>query len=92
MPLDVNSTAVTVDSRLDEDSNLETQVIFGHLENTLAVRCLARNEMSTVSREIKLVSSGKSKLNSCALSSGFPSTPDTPSVTVHCSSSKPKGH
>lgn len=49
-----------MDSRFDEDNNLETQVIFGHLESTLAVRCLARNEMAAVSREIKLVSSGKS--------------------------------
>uniref|UniRef100_A0A674MIP8 Platelet-derived growth factor receptor alpha n=1 Tax=Takifugu rubripes TaxID=31033 RepID=A0A674MIP8_TAKRU len=56
VPLPVNSTEVTMDSRFDEDNNLETQVIFGHLENTLAVRCLARNEMAAVSREIKLVS------------------------------------
>lgn len=49
-----------MDSHFDEDNNLETQVIFGHLESTLAVRCLARNEMAAVSREIKLVSSGKS--------------------------------
>lgn len=49
-----------MDSRLDEDNNLETQVMFGHLENTLAVRCVARNEMVAVSREIKLVSSGES--------------------------------
>lgn len=53
-----------MDSRFDEDSNLETQVIFGHLESTLAVRCLARNEMAAVSREIKLVSSGKFKNDS----------------------------
>nr|AAN87556.1 PDGFRalpha isoform 2 [Takifugu rubripes] len=58
VPLPVNSTEVTMDSRFDEDNNLETQVIFGHLENTLAVRCLARNEMAAVSREIKLVSNG----------------------------------
>lgn len=53
-----------MDSRFDEDNNLETQVIFGHLENTLAVRCLARNEMAAVSREIKLVSNGMFKNNS----------------------------
>lgn len=48
-----------MDSHFDEDGNLESQVIFGHLDNTLAVRCLARNDMAAVSREIKLVSSGK---------------------------------
>ncbi len=48
-----------MDSHFDEDNNLETQVMFGHLENTLAVRCLARNEMAAVSREVKLVSNGE---------------------------------
>uniref|UniRef100_A0A8C9ZLR7 receptor protein-tyrosine kinase n=1 Tax=Sander lucioperca TaxID=283035 RepID=A0A8C9ZLR7_SANLU len=49
---------VTMDSHIDEESNLESQVMFGHLESTLAVRCLARNEMAVVSREVKLVSNG----------------------------------
>lgn len=59
VPLPANSTEVTMDSHFDEEDNLESQVIFGHLESTVAVRCLARNEMAAVSREIKLVSSGK---------------------------------
>ncbi|XP_040896819.1 platelet-derived growth factor receptor alpha [Toxotes jaculatrix] len=57
-PLPTNSTEITVDSRIDEENNLESQVMFGHLENTLAVRCLARNEMAAVTREVKLVSNG----------------------------------
>ncbi|XP_024114871.1 platelet-derived growth factor receptor alpha [Oryzias melastigma] len=57
VPLPTNSTDVTFDSHF-EGNNLESQVVFGHLESTLAVRCLARNEMATVSREVKLVSSG----------------------------------
>uniref|UniRef100_A0A8C9ZGY5 Platelet-derived growth factor receptor alpha n=1 Tax=Sander lucioperca TaxID=283035 RepID=A0A8C9ZGY5_SANLU len=56
VPLPANSTEVTMDSHIDEESNLESQVMFGHLESTLAVRCLARNEMAVVSREVKLVS------------------------------------
>lgn len=44
---------------MDQDNQLESQVIFGHLENTLAVRCQVRNEMVAVSREIKLVANGK---------------------------------
>ncbi|XP_016886800.1 platelet-derived growth factor receptor alpha isoform X3 [Cynoglossus semilaevis] len=58
VPLTINSTKITVDSHVDQDNNLESQVMFGHLENTVAVRCLARNEMAAVSREIKLVSNG----------------------------------
>lgn len=57
-PLPANSTEVTMESRIDEDDNLESQVVFGHLENTLAVRCLARNEQGAASREVKLVASG----------------------------------
>ncbi|XP_060884998.1 platelet-derived growth factor receptor alpha [Labrus mixtus] len=58
VPLPANSTEITVDSHMDEEDNLESQVMFGHLEKTLAVRCLARNEMAAVSREVKLVSNG----------------------------------
>lgn len=58
VPLPANSTEITMDSHFNEDSNLESQVMFGHLESTLAVRCLARNEMGVVSREVKLVSNG----------------------------------
>ncbi|KAM9435321.1 platelet-derived growth factor receptor alpha isoform 1-T4 [Clarias gariepinus] len=57
-PLQTNSTGITIDTHIEHDSQLESQVIFGHLENTLAVRCLARNEMAAVSREIKLVANG----------------------------------
>uniref|UniRef100_A0A3B4BKD1 Platelet-derived growth factor receptor alpha n=1 Tax=Periophthalmus magnuspinnatus TaxID=409849 RepID=A0A3B4BKD1_9GOBI len=58
VPLPANSTDVTMDSHMDEENNLESQVLFGHLENTLAVRCLAKNDMAAVSREVKLVSNG----------------------------------
>ncbi|XP_057697882.1 platelet-derived growth factor receptor alpha [Corythoichthys intestinalis] len=58
VPISANSTDVEVESHLDEDNNLESQVLFGHLENTLSVRCLAHNEMSSVSREVKLVANG----------------------------------
>ncbi|XP_040040687.2 platelet-derived growth factor receptor alpha [Gasterosteus aculeatus] len=57
-PLPANSTGVTAESHVNEDGNLESQVMFGHLESTLAVRCLSRNGMAAVSREVKLVSSG----------------------------------
>ncbi|XP_075943395.1 platelet-derived growth factor receptor alpha [Anarhichas minor] len=56
--LPANSTEIAMDSHVDEESNLESRVMFGHLESTLAVRCQARNEMGIVSREVKLVSNG----------------------------------
>ncbi|XP_061086315.1 platelet-derived growth factor receptor alpha isoform X2 [Conger conger] len=55
-PLPVNSSEVTVETHINEDNNLESQVIFAKLDSTLSVRCLARNELSAVSREVKLVS------------------------------------
>ncbi|XP_023860711.1 platelet-derived growth factor receptor alpha-like [Salvelinus sp. IW2-2015] len=58
VPLPTNNTEITVEAHMDQDKQLESRVIFGHLENTLAVRCLARNEMAVVSREVKLVSQG----------------------------------
>ncbi|XP_035997377.1 platelet-derived growth factor receptor alpha [Fundulus heteroclitus] len=57
-PLPTNSTEITMESHFDDESNLESQVMFGHLESTLAVRCLVKNEIGADSREIKLVSNG----------------------------------
>uniref|UniRef100_A0A672LU34 receptor protein-tyrosine kinase n=1 Tax=Sinocyclocheilus grahami TaxID=75366 RepID=A0A672LU34_SINGR len=56
MPLPINSTDITVELQMDVDNNIESHIIFHHLESTIAVRCLARNDMGAVSREIKLVS------------------------------------
>ncbi|XP_016427418.1 platelet-derived growth factor receptor alpha-like [Sinocyclocheilus rhinocerous] len=58
MPLPINSTDITVELQMDVDNNIESHIIFHHLESTIAVRCLARNDMGAVSREIKLVSNG----------------------------------
>ncbi len=59
MPLPINSTDITVELQMDVDNNIESHIIFHHLESTIAVRCLARNDMGAVSREVKLVSNGK---------------------------------
>ncbi|XP_051951302.1 platelet-derived growth factor receptor alpha [Xyrauchen texanus] len=58
LPLQTNSTDISVELRIIEDNHIESQVVFGHLKSTIAVRCLARNDMGIVSREVKLVSSG----------------------------------
>lgn len=44
---------------MDVDNHIESHIIFHHLESTIAVRCMARNDMGVVSREVKLVSNGK---------------------------------
>ncbi|XP_064190035.1 platelet-derived growth factor receptor alpha [Anguilla rostrata] len=56
IPLPVNSSDITVETHINEDNNLESQVFFAKLDSTLSVRCLARNELAAVSREVKLVS------------------------------------
>ncbi|XP_072568564.1 platelet-derived growth factor receptor alpha [Paramormyrops kingsleyae] len=52
----VNSTDITLETHVNQDNQLESQVIFAKLENSLALRCLARNELAVASREVKLVS------------------------------------
>ncbi|XP_056131652.1 platelet-derived growth factor receptor alpha [Lampris incognitus] len=66
VPLPANSTEISVDSHMDEDNHLESEVMFGHLENTLAVRCMAKNEMAAVTREVKLVSNPPTELTVAA--------------------------
>lgn len=58
MPLPINSTDITVELQMNVDNHIESHIIFHHLEGTVAVRCLARNDMGVVSREVKLMSSG----------------------------------
>ncbi|XP_051511426.1 platelet-derived growth factor receptor alpha-like [Myxocyprinus asiaticus] len=58
LPLQTNSTDLSVELHFNKDNHIESQVVFGHLESTIVVRCLARNEMGIVSREVKLVSYG----------------------------------
>lgn len=59
MPLPINSSDITVELQMAVDNHIESHIIFHHLENTVAVRCMARNDMGVVSREVKLVSNGK---------------------------------
>ncbi|KAK1175956.1 platelet-derived growth factor receptor alpha-like [Acipenser oxyrinchus oxyrinchus] len=55
-PLSINSTDITIETHLDEENKIESEVIFAKLEDTLAVKCLAKNELAAVAREVKLVS------------------------------------
>ncbi|KAK7133193.1 hypothetical protein R3I94_015161 [Phoxinus phoxinus] len=58
IPLPINSTDITVELQMDVDNHIESHIIFHHLESTIAVRCMARNDMGVVSREVKLVANG----------------------------------
>ncbi|XP_066575984.1 platelet-derived growth factor receptor alpha [Amia ocellicauda] len=53
--LPLNSTDITVENHMEENK-LESHVLFGKVEDTLAVRCRAKNELGAVAREVKLVS------------------------------------
>ena len=44
-----------MEAHLDEKNMVESQVTFQKVEETLAVRCVARNDLGAVTRELKLV-------------------------------------
>nr|XP_056711064.1 platelet-derived growth factor receptor alpha [Euleptes europaea] len=50
-----NISDITMDVHFDEKNTVESQVTFQKVEETLAVRCMARNDLGTVTRELKLV-------------------------------------
>ncbi|KAH0616195.1 hypothetical protein JD844_027137 [Phrynosoma platyrhinos] len=49
-----NISDITMETHLDERNMIESQVTFQKVEETLAVRCMARNDLGTVARELKL--------------------------------------
>lgn len=61
----VNSTDITMETHINQDNQLESQVIFAKLENSLALRCQARNELAVARREVKLVSNGEQLITHC---------------------------
>ncbi|KAG8134895.1 hypothetical protein E2320_007973 [Naja naja] len=50
-----NISDVTVETRLDERNMVASQVTFQKVEEIMAVRCMAKNDLRTVTRELKLV-------------------------------------
>uniref|UniRef100_A0A8C9VXX2 receptor protein-tyrosine kinase n=1 Tax=Scleropages formosus TaxID=113540 RepID=A0A8C9VXX2_SCLFO len=81
--LAVNSTEISVETHVNQDNQLESQVIFAKLENTLSVRCLARNQLAAVSREVKLVSNGEHPFHVFIISGVL-------NVGYECSAQKPR--
>uniref|UniRef100_A0A674GQU1 Platelet-derived growth factor receptor alpha n=1 Tax=Taeniopygia guttata TaxID=59729 RepID=A0A674GQU1_TAEGU len=50
-----NISDIHMEAHLDEKNMVESQVTFQKVEETLAVRCVARNDLGAVTRELKLV-------------------------------------
>jgi len=50
-----NVSDIHMEAHLDENNMVESQVTFQKVEETLAVRCVARNDLGAVTRELKLV-------------------------------------
>ncbi|KAJ7410485.1 Platelet-derived growth factor receptor alpha [Willisornis vidua] len=50
-----NISDIHMEAHLDEKNMVESQVTFQKVDETLAVRCVARNDLGAVTRELKLV-------------------------------------
>nr|XP_028600205.1 platelet-derived growth factor receptor alpha isoform X1 [Podarcis muralis] len=50
-----NISDIIMETHLDQKNMVESRVTFQKVEETLAVRCMARNDLGTVARELKLV-------------------------------------
>lgn len=56
-----------MEAHLDEKNMVESQVTFQKVEETLAVRCVARNDLGAVTRELKLVAPSEFALSFCEI-------------------------
>ncbi|KAG8453680.1 hypothetical protein GDO86_000349 [Hymenochirus boettgeri] len=50
-----NGSEINMETRLDDENTIESQVTFKKVEETLAIRCIAKNDLGVVARELKLV-------------------------------------
>ncbi|XP_075422632.1 platelet-derived growth factor receptor alpha [Ascaphus truei] len=53
--LTINGSEISMETHMEEENTVESQVTFKKVEETLAIRCIARNELGLVTRELKLV-------------------------------------
>ncbi|XP_038625282.1 platelet-derived growth factor receptor alpha [Tachyglossus aculeatus] len=53
--LAANASDIAVEAHMGDKDTMESQVTFRQVEETLAVRCLAKNHLGAVTRELKLV-------------------------------------
>lgn len=62
-----NISDIHMEAHLDEKNMVESQVTFQKVEETLAVRCVARNDLGAVTRELKLVAPSEFALSFYAI-------------------------
>ncbi|KAM4708711.1 platelet-derived growth factor receptor alpha [Discoglossus pictus] len=53
--LAINGSEISMETHLDDENMVESQVTFKKVEETLTIRCIARNDLAVVARELKLV-------------------------------------
>lgn len=54
-----NGTEISMETHQDNENTVESQVIFKRVEETVAIRCIAKNDLGVVARELKLVAPSK---------------------------------
>lgn len=64
-----NISDIHMEAHLDEKNMVESQLTFQKVEETLAVRCVARNDLGAVTRELKLVAPSEFILSFCEVTS-----------------------
>ncbi|KAG8591884.1 hypothetical protein GDO81_000345 [Engystomops pustulosus] len=50
-----NGTEISMETHQDNDNTVKSQVTFKKVEETVAIRCIAKNDLAAVARELKLV-------------------------------------
>ncbi|KAM4808869.1 platelet-derived growth factor receptor alpha [Rhinophrynus dorsalis] len=53
--LATNGSEISMETHQDDENTIESQVTFKKVEETLAIRCIAKNDLGVVARELKLV-------------------------------------
>lgn len=56
-----------MEDHLNDKNMVESQVTFQKVKETLAVRCVARNDLGAVTRELKLVAPSEYVLSFCEI-------------------------
>lgn len=62
-----NISDIHMETHLGEKNMMESQVTFQKVEETLAVRCVASNDLGSVTRELKLVAPSEFALSFYAI-------------------------
>ncbi|CAN2388448.1 platelet-derived growth factor alpha-receptor activity [Pristimantis euphronides] len=50
-----NGSEISMETHQDHDNTIKSQVTFKKVEETMAIRCIAKNDLAAVARELKLV-------------------------------------